>query len=132
MRVLQISAPLSASKARNDLSLVAPTKYTPLAVSRPPAKLGAPRWRKPGIAQTGNGAWSRIVPSGTRHFTAPVARSTPVSEPQGGGLHGAPKFENSGWRITPYGVPAIGYASAGYTIEPFGSASNSARGTSFV
>ena len=37
-------------------------------MSSPPAKLGAPRWRNPGIAQIGNGAWSRIVPRGTHDW----------------------------------------------------------------
>ena len=44
-------------------------------------------------------------PSGTCHFTAPAARSSAASVPNGGGVHGTPSGPNSSSRIIPYGVP---------------------------
>src|SRR5512139_3327876 len=96
IRVRHSSSPLLTSKARKNLSVVAAMKNSPPAVTTPPPRFGAP-WEN----HSGNGAWSRVVPSTERHAILPVARSTAVSVPHGGGLHGAPKFDSSGMRLTP-------------------------------
>ena len=83
--------------------MVAPMKTRPLAVTIEP-----PRFGEPSGSHSGNGAWSRELPRGTSQRTSPDTRSTAVSVPQGGGLHGAPSGDSSGPRRSAYGVPSIG------------------------
>ena len=61
---------------------------------RPEAVVIAPPWLgTPNRNQNGQGASSRVVPSGTSHTFLPVVMSIPASLPQGGALQGAPKID---------------------------------------
>ena len=74
---------------------------------------GPPRFGVPVFSQSGQGARSRVVPSGTSQRSSPLARSIAASVPQGGGLHGAPSGESSGARSSAYGVPSCGSSAVG-------------------
>ena len=62
-------------------------KVSPLAVVIGPPMFGTPTGAK---IHTGNGARSRVVPSGTSQRFSPVLTSIAASVPHGGGLQGAP------------------------------------------
>ena len=62
-----------------------------MKISRPAVARVPPRFGAPLSNQSGQGAWSRLVPRTDSQATAPVRRSTAVSTPQGGGLHGRPE-----------------------------------------
>src|SRR6185437_1208229 len=74
---LQTSLPVRESKARNRVSIADASKTNPPAVA-----VGPPRFTEPA------GAPGAIDPNGTSHRFSPVFKSTAVSVPHGGGLHG--------------------------------------------
>src|ERR1051326_6808910 len=72
---------------------------------RPPAvTIGPPRFTDPAAAAMFDGA-PGDSPSGTCHFSWPVAALTAASVPHGGGLHGSLLGENSNKRDMPKGAP---------------------------
>ena len=80
--VSQSWAPVRESKARNRLSLVAPTKSRPPAVAMVPPMFKAPVLAKPW-------AFKRSTnPRGTFHAISPRLTSTATSSPNGGAEHG--------------------------------------------
>ena len=77
--------------------------------TRPDAVItGPPMFGIPSSSQSGNGARSRVVPSGTSHRRLRDFRSIATSAPQGGRLHGAPSGESIGSICTAYGVFVLG------------------------
>src|SRR3546814_6383170 len=56
-----------------------------------------------------NGPRSRVVPIGRVHTIFFVTRSSAVSVPQGGALHGTPRKLSHGWIRTANGVPYCGF-----------------------
>src|SRR5579885_329534 len=76
------SLPLSLSKARKRLSLVAPMKTSPPAVTSDPPILGAPVGGMP-LASSAS-----TTPSTLRQRNSPRSRSMAVRNPQGGFWHG--------------------------------------------
>src|SRR6187551_1848451 len=89
---------------------------------------GPPMFGVPSLSQIGNGARSRVVPSGTSHARLRLLRSIAVSVPHGGRLHGAPHGDSNGIHENAYGVPACGSRNSPRSIR----ACASARGTIVV
>src|SRR6516162_7688836 len=83
------SPPVPTSKARIVRSRVAAMNTNPLAVTIGPPRVGVPQ-----LPGSGKGADSGNDPSAVLQRIVPAFKSTAVSMPQGGGLHGAPKGEN--------------------------------------
>src|SRR5690349_6449736 len=99
-------APVLVSNALNLRSTVPPTKVRPPAVEIDP-----PRLMEPYSSRSRAGDNSSIVPRGTRHRMARLARSTAISSPQGGGAHGIPDGAKNGDRAMAKGVPSCGATS---------------------
>ena len=105
MRVLHSSAPVSMSNARKLWSPEPAMNTRPEAVTVGPPTPGVPRKN-----QNGNGAMSRVVPRGTLHSFAPLARSMASSVFQGGAVQGSPQGDSRMSGVTQKGVPSCGCA----------------------
>src|SRR6185369_2784660 len=86
-RVIQISAPVAESNARNFRSLVAPMNTRPPAVTIGPPRFGAPVFGTPRLVSSSNS------PSTERHRNSPVFKSIALSCPHGGVWYGY-RFES--------------------------------------
>src|SRR5438132_10182330 len=82
---------------------------SPLAVVIAPPRLTEPHWERDGSLIHGR------YPSGTSQRIAPLVKSTPLSVPHGGGLHGVWVAVQSQSRFIPNGVPRMDAIS----VSPF-------------
>src|SRR5262245_38092754 len=89
---------------------------------------GPPTFGVPSLSHNGNGARSRVVPSGTSHARLRCSRSIATSVPHGGRLHGAPHGDRNGTHEAAYGVPICGNSHSPLAMR----ASASLRGINVV
>src|SRR5262249_7230976 len=130
----QISLPVSLSKARKRLSLVAPMNTSPPAVASDPPMFGAPVGGRPRSMSLST------TPSTERQRNVPLSRSIAVRKPNGGLWHGirsgSQKRElGEPWPSVRYGIAEPGGraairvsmpASAEFTYSVWVSGSNEA------
>src|SRR5580765_6611853 len=102
--------------------------HVPAMNTRPPAvTIGPPRLMVPG----GTFGFAGLkLPSGTCQRIVPDDRSSAVSAPQGGAMHGSPLGDIRNARNMPYGVPACPVYSP-FSVRCAGSL-KTAWGTSFT